>query len=42
VDERVEAVVLSRAEFERMIRAGEVCDAKTLAAWLLFEKKIEG
>jgi ADP-ribose pyrophosphatase len=41
VDERVEAVVLSRAEFERMIRAGEVCDAKTLAAWLLFEKKIE-
>jgi len=41
-DERVEAVVLSRAEFERMIRAGEVCDAKTLAAWLLFEKKIDG
>ena len=39
-DERVEAVVLSRAEFERMIVAGEVIDAKTLAAWLLFEKKI--
>ncbi len=41
VDERVEAVVLSRAEFERMLRAGEVCDAKTLAAWLLFEKMID-
>ena len=39
-DERVEAVVLSRAEFERMICAGEVNDAKTLAAWLLFEKII--
>jgi ADP-ribose pyrophosphatase len=39
-DERVEAVVLSRAEFERMLRAGEVTDAKTLAAWLLFEKII--
>lgn len=42
VDERVEAVVLGRAEFERMLRAGEIIDAKTLAAWLLFEKKIEG
>ncbi|MCX7008465.1 MAG: NUDIX hydrolase [Kiritimatiellaeota bacterium] len=39
-DERVEAVVLSRAEFERMICAGEIMDAKTLAAWLLFEKKV--
>ena len=41
VDERVEAVVLSRTEFERMICAGEITDAKTLAAWLLFEKKID-
>ena len=40
-DERVEAVVLSRAEFERMICAGEITDAKTLAAWLLFEKKVD-
>jgi len=39
-DERVEAVVLSRAELERMICAGEITDSKTLAAWLLFEKKI--
>lgn len=39
-DERVEAVVLSRTEFERMVCAGEVTDAKTLAAWLLFEKII--
>jgi ADP-ribose pyrophosphatase len=39
-DERVETVVLTRAEFERMVCAGEITDAKTLAAWLLFEKKI--
>lgn len=37
--EHVDVVVLDRAEFEARMRRGEVVDAKTLAAWLLFEKK---
>ena len=39
-DERVETIILSRAEVERMLLNGEILDSKTLAAWLLFEKKI--
>jgi ADP-ribose pyrophosphatase len=35
-DERVEPVVLHRAEVERLLDAGAINDAKTLAAWLLF------
>jgi len=41
-DERVEAIVLSCSEINQMIRAGEITDSKTLAAWLLFEKIVDG
>ena len=41
-DERVEAVFIARTEFERMLRAREVTDAKTVAVWTLFEKIVEG
>ncbi|HNR92996.1 MAG TPA: NUDIX hydrolase [Kiritimatiellia bacterium] len=37
-DEHVETVVLSAGEITDMIRRGAVEDAKTLAAWLLYEK----
>lgn len=35
-DERVEVVCLTKDEFIRMIRRGEVKDSKTLAAWSLY------
>ncbi len=35
-DEQVVVEILSRSEVERMIAAGEIRDAKTLAAWLLY------
>lgn len=37
-DERLETIVLSRAQFDRRVARGEIQDAKTLAAWLLFER----
>ncbi len=36
-DERIETVILSEAEMDAMIRRGEVADAKTLAAWMLYK-----
>lgn len=36
--EHVYPLALERGEFDRMIAAGEVVDAKTLAAWLLYER----
>ena len=35
-DEVIEVVVLTETELEAMIRRGEIRDAKTLAAWLLY------
>jgi len=40
--EHVYLLPIERAEFERMVAEGEVVDAKTLAAWLLFERLMEG
>lgn len=40
--EHVYLLPLARAQFEKMIAAGEVTDSKTLAAWLLFERLMEG
>ena len=39
-DERLEVVYLTADEFERRLRNGEILDAKTIAAWLLYEKKV--
>jgi ADP-ribose pyrophosphatase len=39
-DEHLEVVCLTAAEFERLIRKGEIEDSKTLAAWLLHTRKI--
>jgi ADP-ribose pyrophosphatase len=36
-DEDIEQVVLSEAELDEMIRSGQVSDAKTLAAWMLYK-----
>ncbi|MCX6998384.1 MAG: NUDIX hydrolase [Kiritimatiellaeota bacterium] len=41
-DERLEVVPLTAGEFERRLRSGEIQDAKTMAAWLLYEKKVHG
>lgn len=38
-DERVDVACLTRDEFGRMIRSGEVMDSKTLAAWTLFQHR---
>lgn len=35
-DERVEVVALTAEEFESLTWRGQVCDAKTLAAWSLY------
>jgi ADP-ribose pyrophosphatase len=35
-DEHVELVLLTAAEFVGRVRTGEICDAKTLAAWTLY------
>ena len=36
-DEEIETVLLTEEEMDTMIRAGEVQDAKTLAAWALYK-----
>ena len=41
-DERIETVVLSEVEMDKMIRNNEIADAKTLAAWMLYKAKISG
>jgi ADP-ribose pyrophosphatase len=41
-DEALETVLLSRDEVCALIRDGKIVDAKTLAAWLLYEKIVEG
>jgi ADP-ribose pyrophosphatase len=38
-DEHIEPVILSEAEMDEMIRTGQVADAKTLAAWMLYKAK---
>jgi len=38
-DEQIETVAVTRPELEERILSGQIQDAKTLAAWLLFEKK---
>lgn len=38
-DEHIESVILTEAELDEMIRAGQVTDAKTLAAWMLYKAK---
>lgn len=38
-DEHIEPVILAEAEMDEMIRAGQVSDAKTLAAWMLYKAK---
>jgi ADP-ribose pyrophosphatase len=40
-DEKIDVVRLSAADLERKIVSGEICDSKTLAVWLLWEKKRE-
>ena len=37
-DERIAVEIRTRAEFEASIQRGEIQDAKTLAAWLLFTR----
>jgi ADP-ribose pyrophosphatase len=39
-DERVEVEILARGEVEALIDSGSLRDAKTLAAWLLYTRKI--
>lgn len=36
-DEHIETVILSETEMDEMIRTGQVTDAKTLAAWMLYK-----
>ncbi|MCF7847249.1 MAG: NUDIX hydrolase [Kiritimatiellales bacterium] len=38
-DERIESVIVTEEEMGRMIRDGEIQDAKTLAAWMLYQTK---
>jgi len=38
-DEHIETVTLTEAELDEMICNGEIADAKTLAAWMLFKAK---
>ncbi len=38
-DERIEVAHLTRAEVEHAIDNGELCDAKTLAAWFLYIRR---
>jgi ADP-ribose pyrophosphatase len=39
-DERIETVILTGEEMDEMIRNGQIADAKTLAAWMLYKAKI--
>lgn len=41
-DEKLEVVCLVPEQVEEMISNGEIQDAKTLAAWLLYREKVEG
>ena len=36
-DEHIETVILSETEMDEMIRTGQIADAKTLAAWMLYK-----
>lgn len=38
-DERIEVVYMPRQEVASLIDRGELYDAKTLAAWLLFKRR---
>ncbi|WP_372796331.1 NUDIX hydrolase [Pontiella sp.] len=38
-DERIETVILTEEEMDEKIRANEIADAKTLAAWMLYKAK---
>jgi len=38
-DEKIESVILTEAEMDEMIRTGQIADAKTLAAWMLYKAK---
>ena len=38
-DEKIETVCLTAERFERMIAGGRIADAKTLAAWLLYQRR---
>jgi ADP-ribose pyrophosphatase len=38
-DERIETILLTEAEMDAKIRSGEIADAKTLAAWMLYKAK---
>ncbi len=38
-DERIETVMLTETEMDAKIRANEIQDAKTLAAWMLYKVK---
>ena len=40
-DECLEVVIMTPSEMEKQVDAGEICDGKTLIAWLLAKKKIE-
>jgi len=40
-DERLEVVTATAAEVERWLQDGTLQDAKTLAVWILYEKKIK-
>ena len=39
-DERIETVILTEEEVNGMIRSGQVADAKTLSAWMLYKAKV--
>lgn len=41
-DERVETVALTESDVLERIRSGRILDSKTLAAWLLYEKRMRG
>jgi ADP-ribose pyrophosphatase len=38
-DEHIETVIITEAEMDEMIRTGQIADAKTLAAWMLYRAK---
>jgi ADP-ribose pyrophosphatase len=38
-DERIETVILTETEMDKMIRNNQISDAKTLAAWMLYQSK---
>jgi len=40
-DEEIETVLLTEEEVDGMIRRGEVQDAKTLAAWMLYKSSVK-